>query len=633
MPADRQVFLGGAPLVLEVSRYLRAAQGRGSLDIVATAMTVGVASLEVDGSCVLISPVALGQTLVQISGTQAGSDPAALTFRLTVVPAANRPPEVTGTLPPLTLLTNDEPLRINLAGLFSDDSGSSSLVFRAGGVAAGIVDIRVDGSFIHLSPGGVGQTRVDVHATDSEGSSTTVPLSFTVQVIRAPVNLAPILVSPIPDQQVEEGLVIDLDASPHFTDDHANTDLSGMAVSGSPGIVRVSVSGLRMTVEGLAAGESRVVFTVTDPLGESVSASFQVRVLLPPQPPEISLIEVVSAPRGSVYAIGETIEIKLTFTLPVAVQGGVPGLLSDLDSGSVLFTWHGPASFLPTLLFSYEIRTGDFDGDGTFAFGEDALRLRGAIISDERDRRVVALGSALATAASPGQVVDGVPPSLTSLEMVSRPSNSWSYNESELIEVRANFSEAVEVRGTPELVIDIASGPARAALRSTAAGALHLDFGYTVQSGDRDEDGLSLLALEPGDTGSIHDVAGNEALLDFPEDMVLNLPGHRVGPFSPPPPESVLDAEGRDTRNPQEFRVCPNPVVSSLHFSIPGDQHSVSAALYDLSGTLLDRRFFAADTTPHEFGIESLPAGTYVLVVEGLRHFWVRTILIRPFSD
>lgn len=81
--------------------------------------------------------------------------------------------------------------------------------------------------------------------------------------------------------------------------------------------------------------------------------------------------------------------------------------------------------------------------------------------------------------------------------------------------------------GTPTLVLGV--GQETRLARYRARSGTDLLFRYTVQVGDTDTDGISILAdaLE-SNTGSIRGLAGLDAALDLGSHAIVNHPEHRV---------------------------------------------------------------------------------------------------------
>jgi hypothetical protein len=84
-------------------------------------------------------------------------------------------------------------------------------------------------------------------------------------------------------------------------------------------------------------------------------------------------------------------------------------------------------------------------------------------------------------------LVDGVAPTITS---VSGPA-AGTYIVGQNLDFTVQFDEAVEVTGTPRLVLTIGSAT-RYATYVSGSGSASLLFRYTVQAGDLDTDGIAV---------------------------------------------------------------------------------------------------------------------------------------------
>jgi hypothetical protein len=107
-------------------------------------------------------------------------------------------------------------------------------------------------------------------------------------------------------------------------------------------------------------------------------------------------------------------------------------------------------------------------------------------------------------------LVDGVAPTITS---VTGPA-AGTYIVGQNLDFTVQFSEAVAVTGTPQLVLTIGSATQYATYLS-GTGTSTLTFRYTVQSGDLDSDGIAVASPIDLNGGTITDVPGNNAVLSF----------------------------------------------------------------------------------------------------------------------
>lgn len=113
--------------------------------------------------------------------------------------------------------------------------------------------------------------------------------------------------------------------------------------------------------------------------------------------------------------------------------------------------------------------------------------------------------------------IDGTAATITSISVPT----AATYAKDEVLSFTANWSEAVDVTGTPALNLDI-GGSARQANYASGSGTSALVFTYTIQTGDEDTDGITVSSLTL-DGGTIKDAAGNDA------DLTLNSVGGTSG--------------------------------------------------------------------------------------------------------
>ncbi len=119
----------------------------------------------------------------------------------------------------------------------------------------------------------------------------------------------------------------------------------------------------------------------------------------------------------------------------------------------------------------------------------------------------------IGTASVENLVKDTIAPTVTN---VSSTTADGSYKEGSVINVRATFSEAVTITGTPRIKLQTNNGN-QYATYSAGTGSTNIDFSYSVQAGDTavDLDYTATIALELNG-GTIKDATGNSATLNLP---------------------------------------------------------------------------------------------------------------------
>ena len=209
-------------------------------------------------------------------------------------------------------------------------------------------------------------------------------------------------------------------------------------------------------------------------------------------PPQVRAIYYDSSPtRGDTYELGETVEVVVEFDSGVEATGD-PQVALTIGSHTRYATFFGWSSD-NTLRFHYTVQTGDSDEDG-ISIPANSLLLGGGSITG-RDGTTEAVLTHAAMAAEPGPKVNGndvTAPAVTGIYLVSSPARGDTYERGETIEVVVEFDRAVTETGNPQLALTIG----REVRHATSAGwgSESLFFSYTVQEGDRDDDGISISA-------------------------------------------------------------------------------------------------------------------------------------------
>ena len=234
--------------------------------------------------------------------------------------------------------------------------------------------------------------------------------------------------------------------------------------------------------------------------------------------PEVTGFEITSDPGADrTYTVGDVIRIAATFTEPVSVTGA-PQL--QLTIGNTRRTAsYRLGSNTAELSFAYEVLADDKDDDGVAIPAVNLGLPAGAVVEDFSGNAARTGHAGLAD--QPDHTVDGmqdlVAPEVTAVEVDSNPGRGGIYRTDEEIRLLLRFSEEVTVTGTPQLELTIGA-VARAAAYVSGSGTAALVFGYTVERGDRDDDGISAEAdrLSTPAGAAIADEAGNAAQLSYP---------------------------------------------------------------------------------------------------------------------
>lgn len=237
--------------------------------------------------------------------------------------------------------------------------------------------------------------------------------------------------------------------------------------------------------------------------------------------PLVQSIALTSAPtaRSDTYGVGEVIRTQIDFDQNVTAGSDAKVFVVMDAAGTPVFKEAAlvSGSGTPTLEFEYVVQASDRDADGVYAYLPYSQDIT-ATGTDAAYQRSPADALYWATDELSGHKVDGslAQPDLTAPTVSSvglaDVGASQTFSIGDTITATVVFSENVTVSGTPQLEFDI-GGVARAADYANASGHTAA-FGYTVQAGDTDTDGVSIGADKITlNGGTIRDSAGNDAVL------------------------------------------------------------------------------------------------------------------------
>ncbi len=284
---------------------------------------------------------------VAVSDGESTSDPVSVEVTVTAV---NDAPTVTGQRPLET--AEDEPLNLVPADLVFEDPDNSNPADFVVNVLAG-ENYTALGSRVTPNPDFNGELSVPVQVSD--GTDPSEPFAVTIAV--TPVNDAPRVESPLPNQQVVEDSPVRIETAPAFIDVDDGDTLT-YAAEGLPESGRLAINEQNGTISGTPLLEDTrdtpypVTITATDGDGASVSDTFQLTVAAKDRANLSLAIEVSPSPG----VLGDT----LTWRLVASNAGPSPG-----DGIQVTGTVSGP---------DLDVQPGNNDcalspaGDGTTAF-------------------------------------------------------------------------------------------------------------------------------------------------------------------------------------------------------------------------------------------------------------------------
>ena len=275
---NQSILRGGQPTRLNLASLFQ----REDLTYTATSSRENFATVEIDQVTqeLVITTLRAGVTVITVTATDVNRGKATDTFRLTVV-SPNKPPEVVGSVPDQTLFLDDAGTQLDMTPYFRDGDGDL-LRFIPQSSNPRVVTASSSGGAITFNVISLGEVRMTVLAEDPEG--VTAFVTFTVTVL--PPNIAPEAVGEIPAQTLRLGdPAMALNLAPFFTDADGDP-LTFTAGTADGSILTVDIAGSVVTMTAVAAGETTMTVTATDPRGEFAMQEVAVTALPANRPPE-----------------------------------------------------------------------------------------------------------------------------------------------------------------------------------------------------------------------------------------------------------------------------------------------------------------------------------------------------------
>ena len=267
--------------------------------------------------------------------------------------------------------------------------------------------------------------------------------------------------------------------------------------------------------------------------------------------PEVSSFDVTSSPNDDGYYVaGDEIEVTVNFSEDLVITTANTGsndkgltvgnaarnaaLKAVIGDKTVTMKYEEDDGDDDQLVFTYVVRTGENDQDG-ISIPANAITITGATVKDADGNSATMTHEA--TGDFDSHRVDAVAPTVSSVAITSTPEDGGdTYYAGEMIKVTVSFTETVFGKGNPQIELDL-EGTAKTAdfLENPLDNRHQAIFGYTVELGDTDADGIAISENKISlNGGSIYDTAGNAA--DLTHDAVAENSSHKVNGKDPTPP-------------------------------------------------------------------------------------------------
>lgn len=255
------------------------------------------------------------------------------------------------------------------------------------------------------------------------------------------------------------------------------------------------------TIQDAGGKNANIIFYLAKTPGAIVDAPL----------PTVTSIVIPSPPADGYFNLGEEIFFTLNFNDEINTTG-VPQLVMELTTLSPALTYidYNSGSGSSSLVMRYVVQTGDEDHDGLSL--NSMLNLNGGTIQNGNGTNAnLDISTAIAAIDTSSLLVDALTPTVDS---ITAPANG-TYAIGDVMGFVINFSETMNVTGTPRVALDI-GGVTRYATYQSGSGSSNLNFNYTVQNSDLDTDGISLTSNSIElNGGTLRDLGGNDADLDI----------------------------------------------------------------------------------------------------------------------
>ncbi|MFN3701510.1 MAG: DUF1566 domain-containing protein [Alphaproteobacteria bacterium] len=258
---------------------------------------------------------------------------------------------------------------------------------------------------------------------------------------------------------------------------------------------------LSLDLSGLTDGTLTATLTQTDAAGNAGAAENDTVL----KDAALGLITAMSAPANGSYREGQTLSFTITYDRIINVTG-TPFFDVDFGGTDVPFNYVS-GSGTNILTFSHTVQAGE--NAAPIAWTLQMIDLNGGtMLTNGFNAAQLNFSGSAPNIASIN--IDTTAPTLNSIT----PPNDRVYVTGETLFFSIAFSENVVVTGTPRIPVTYDTTTVYANFAS-GSGTATLGFSYVVTAGDVATAGISVPAAIDLNGGTVRDLAGNDAELDY----------------------------------------------------------------------------------------------------------------------
>ncbi|MFP7442703.1 S-layer homology domain-containing protein [Bacillus infantis] len=278
---NQTAIAGDEPSLIDLTNVFEDIDG-DTLTITAGTNDAGIATAEVIGTGLKLTPLNAGRATITITAVDGRGGSQEESFYITVE-RPNRAPVVAKEMIDQKVMAGGPPMILDLSQVFGDADGDA-LTMTAASSDSTIASAEVVGNDLKVTVLNAGTATITVKADDGRGG--TVEESFTITIEQP--NRAPIVAKEMIDQKVMAGgppMILDL--SQVFGD--ADGDgLTMTAASSDSTIASAEVAGTDLKVTVLSAGTATITVKADDGRGGTVEESFTITIERPNRAPVLA---------------------------------------------------------------------------------------------------------------------------------------------------------------------------------------------------------------------------------------------------------------------------------------------------------------------------------------------------------
>ena len=233
-----------------------------------------VITTSLTGNTLLLTEVGIGVTIITVTASDGNGGTVNDEFIITVNAAGNNPPIVINPISDVELDDGFGTYNIGISTVFNDPDGDA-LTYIVSSSNTSVVVPTISGNILTIVEVGPGSAAITLTADDGNGGAIS---DVFVVTVNPPVNIAPIVINPISDVDLEEGFSTHNISIANVFYDSNGDELNYTVSCSNISVIVPTISGNTLILVETGTGHADIILTANDGNGGTAQNEFHVFV-------------------------------------------------------------------------------------------------------------------------------------------------------------------------------------------------------------------------------------------------------------------------------------------------------------------------------------------------------------------